>query len=284
LVSIIILGKYEILHNGGLKLKINLEKTLDKVKKWAKDIGQLQFQRIRKNDFAINKKTSNVDLVTEVDSLSEKKIIEKINNNFPAHSILAEEGGEVSKESSYTWIIDPLDGTNNYANGYPLYCVSIALEYKDEIVLGVVYVPELDQLFCSTKDNGAYLNDKRLEISKKDALDQSLLATGFPYDKLSSKYDNLAHFEKLVKDTRGIRRSGSAAFDLCNVAAGRLDGFWEFKLKVWDVAAAKLIIQEAGGQIIEEHWDGNYLIVAANKNIAKQIYHSLKEVNIKKRK
>jgi len=265
---------------GGFKLDIKLENILEKVKKWAKEIGKLQYEKSRESSFSINKKTSNVDLVTEIDKLSEKKIIEKINNNFPGHSILAEEGGSVTKESPYTWIIDPLDGTNNYANGYPMYCVSIALEYKKEIVLGVVFVPELDQLFWATKDNGSYLNGKRLKVSQKDDLDQALLATGFPYDKLTSKYNNMDHFHKMVMKARGIRRSGSAAFDLSSVAAGSLDGFWEFKLKPWDIAAAKLFIKEAGGKVIEETWEGAPLIVAGNPKICDQIYKTLKKVKI----
>ena len=259
---------------------INLNELINEVKIWAREVGSLQYKRNRKDDLQINKKSSNVDLVTEVDSLSEKLIIEKINNNFPEHSILAEEGGSVKKDSPYTWIVDPLDGTNNYANGYPLYCVSIALQYKDEIVLGVVFVPELDQMFWAIKDNDAYLNDEKIEVSEKNNLDQCLLATGFPYDKLTSKYDNMDHFKKLIMEARGVRRSGSAAFDLCNVATGRIDGFWEFKLNPWDIAAAKLIIKEAGGKVIETSWDGNHLIVAGNKIICDKIFSSLKEVNI----
>lgn len=259
-------------------MNINLENTLDKVKKWAKEIGELQSKKAKESNFSIDKKTSNVDLVTEIDKLSEKKIIKKIKANFPEHSILAEEGGSVSNESPYTWIIDPLDGTNNYANGYPLYCVSIALEYKNEIILGVVFVPELDQLFWATKGKGSFLNGKRLKVSKKDDLDQSLVATGFPYDKLTSKYNNMAHFQKMVMEARGIRRSGSAAFDLSSVAVGSIDGFWEFKLKPWDVAAAKIFIKEAGGKVIEETWDGAYLIVAGNPKICDEIYKILKNV------
>ncbi|MGM0437041.1 MAG: inositol monophosphatase family protein [Bacillota bacterium] len=261
-------------------MDVNLEETLIKVKNWAKEIGNFQYEKSKESNFAINKKSSNVDLVTEIDKLSEKKIIKKIESKFPDHSILAEEGGSVSKDSPYTWIIDPLDGTNNYANGYPLYCVSIALEYKNGIVLGVVFVPELDQLFWAIKDNGAYLNGKRLKVSKKDALDQSLLATGFPYDKLTSKYNNMAHFQKMVMKARGIRRSGSAAFDLSSVAVGSIDGFWEFKLKPWDVAAAKIFIKEAGGKVVEENWDGVSLIVAGNPKICDEIYKTLKNVEI----
>jgi len=261
-------------------LDVNLEETLIKVKNWAKEIGNFQYEKSKESNFAIDKKTSNVDLVTEIDKLSEKKIIKKIKNNFSSHSILAEEGGSVSKESPYTWIIDPLDGTNNYANGYPIYCVSIALEYKNEIILGSVFVPELNQLFWATKGSGSYLNGKRLKVSKKDALDQSLLATGFPYDKLTSKYNNMAHFQKMVMKARGIRRSGSAAFDLSSVAVGSIDGFWEFKLKPWDVAAAKIFIKEAGGKVIEETWDGVSLIVTGNSKICDEIYKTLKNVEI----
>ena len=261
-------------------MKLNLEKTLNKVKKWAREIGDLQYNRAKDSNLAVNKKTSNVDLVTEIDELSEKKIIRKIKNSFPNHSILAEEGGSVTKKSPYTWIIDPLDGTNNYANGYPIYCVSIALEYNDEIVLGVVFLPELDQLFWAVKDSGAYLNGKKLQVAQKNKLDQSLLATGFPYDKLTSKYNNLAHFQKMIMKSRGIRRSGSAAFDLSSVAAGSIDGCWEFKLKPWDIAAAKIFIKEAGGKVIEETWGDAPLIVAGNPKICDEIYKTLEKVKV----
>ena len=259
-------------------MDINLDKTLDEVKKLAQAIGSFQAEESKKNNFSISKKTSDIDLVTEIDKLSETKIIDKIKNKFPEHSILAEEGGSVNKDSLYTWIIDPLDGTNNYANGYPLYCVSIALEYKNEIILGVVFVPELNQLFWAAKDQGAYLNGKKLKVSQESALNQSLLATGFPYDKLTSKYNNIDHFQKIIMKVRGVRRSGSAAFDLSNVANGSLDGFWEFKLKPWDVAAAKIFIKEAGGTVIEETWGDASLIVAGNPKICDKIYDLLKEI------
>jgi myo-inositol-1(or 4)-monophosphatase len=259
---------------------INLKEVLSEVKKWAREVGEFQSMKSRENDFGIETKSSEIDLVTEVDNRSEEMIIEKIEKNFSEHSILGEEGGSVDKESEYTWIIDPIDGTNNYANGYPLYCVSIALEHKGEIVLGVVYLPKLDEMFSAVKESGAYLNGEEITVSKCKKLGNTLVSTGFPYDKVSAKIDNIKHFNKILMEVRGVRRSGTAAFDLCNVAAGRIDGLWEFKLKPWDIAAGKLFVREAGGKVIEKNIDNVPLIVAGNENICNQLAEMIDNIKI----
>lgn len=190
-----------------------------------------------------------INLVTEVDLLCENKIIEIIKDSFPDHSILAEEGGGTTTNSDHKWIIDPVDGTTNFAHDFPMYCTSIALEVKGEVVVGVVYVPVLDELFSACKGEGAFLNGKKIHVSKSNVLQESMLATGFAYDVHETEVDNVTHFKNFLKKTRAVRRPGSAAIDLCYVAVGRFDGFWEFSLHPWDVAAGVLLIEEAGGKV-----------------------------------
>lgn len=190
-----------------------------------------------------------VDIVTELDKRSEALIIGEIKKAFPGHGILAEESPEETTGTRKRWIIDPIDGTTNYAHGFPFFCVSIAYEEAGEVLFGVVYNPMLDELFTAEKGRGAHLNGEKIGVSKVDSLDRSLLATGFPYDLRSSKDNNFDHFSNFSRRAQAIRRAGSAALDLSYTAAGRFDGFWEMKLKPWDVAAASLILKEAGGTI-----------------------------------
>lgn len=189
----------------------------------------------------------SVDLVTEMDRLAEDLIITEITRDFPQHGILTEERAEKKSPSESRWIIDPLDGTTNYAHGFPWFCVSIAYEVSGEVLLGVVYDPMLDELFVAEKGKGALLNGSPIKVSDTPSLDKSLLATGFPYDVRTSSVNNLDHFANFAVRAQAIRRAGSAALDLSHVACGRFDGFWEMKLKPWDVAAAALIVKEAGG-------------------------------------
>ncbi|MFS8530983.1 inositol monophosphatase family protein [Sphaerobacter thermophilus] len=190
-----------------------------------------------------------VDLVTEADRASERLILEAIRARFPEHAILSEESGALSgADDAPRWLIDPLDGTTNYAHGYPLYAVSIALEVAAEVVLGVVYVPTLDELYVAERGRGAWLNGQPLRVSRTDTLLASLLATGFLYD-VDTRGRNLPHWENFIHATQGVRRSGSAAIDLCHVAAGRLDGYWEEGLAPWDSAAGSLMVTEAGGTV-----------------------------------
>src|SRR3989449_9382157 len=190
-------------------------------------------------------------MVTDVDRRSERAIVEILHAAFPGHRILAEEGGEHSqRKSPYRWIVDPLDGTTNFTHGFPAFCVSIGLEVEGRIVLGVVYDPLRQELFEAEVGKGALLNGRRIHVAKVPALNKALLVTGFAYDR-DSRQRNLEHFERFVLASQGLRRTGSAALDLCYVAAGRADGFWELKLAPWDVAAGSVIVSEAGGRITD---------------------------------
>ncbi|MFQ5328606.1 MAG: inositol monophosphatase family protein [Thermodesulfobacteriota bacterium] len=193
-----------------------------------------------------------IDLVTEMDKRAEECIVGLIHKNFPDHGILAEEGGEqksTARAHGARWIIDPLDGTTNYAHGLPTFCVSIAFEESGKVRLGVVYDPMGDELFTAEEGKGATLNGRAIKVSSTRELSRALLATGFPYDIRSSPENNLDNFSRFAVKAQAIRRPGSAALDLSYVACGRFDGFWELKLKPWDVAAASLIAREAGGKI-----------------------------------
>ena len=191
------------------------------------------------------------DLVTEIDKRSEKLVTDLLNARFPQHSILAEEGTEVTRPSEFKWVIDPLDGTTNYAHDYPLFCVSIALEKKGEVIAGVVFNPIADELFVAEKGSGAYLNGKKIQVSRVDNIRQSLLSTGFPYDVVESPANALKYFGAFIEKAQAVRRDGSAALDLCYLALGRFDGFWEVRLKPWDTAAGSLVVTEAGGKITD---------------------------------
>lgn len=190
-----------------------------------------------------------IDLVTEMDKKAEDLIVRGLRESFPDHGILTEESVETPSSSPFRWIIDPIDGTTNYAHGYPVFCVSIAFEEAGVVRSGVVFDPMQDECFSAQRGGGAFLNNTPITVSKTDSLDKSLLATGFPYDVRTSPENNLNNFSSFALRAQAIRRAGAAALDLSNVACGRLDGFWELKLKPWDLAAAVLIIEEAGGTI-----------------------------------
>ncbi len=213
----------------------------------AKDAGRLLRDRVGTN-FGIDHK-GDINIVTEVDLASERLIRDAISTYYPRHEILAEEGGLSESSSEYRWIVDPLDGTTNYAHGYPIFCVSIALEYRGEIVLGVVYDPMRDELFAAERGAGSALNHRPIRVSKTAELIQGLLSTGFPYDIRTSKLTNLDHWANFAMNAQALRRDGAAALDLCYVASGRFDGFWELNLSPWDTAAGALIVKEAGGQV-----------------------------------
>ncbi|MCC7343459.1 MAG: inositol monophosphatase [Deltaproteobacteria bacterium] len=191
----------------------------------------------------------SINLVTDVDKACELAIVELLQGRFPDHDILAEEGSGRRKDSEYKWVIDPLDGTTNYAHGYRLWAVSIALEYKGEIVLAAVHEPNHDEMFLAEKGAGATLNGERIRVSETAELDHAMLTTGFAYNVREAKNNNLDNFENFLMRARAIRRDGVAAIDLCYVADGRFDGFWELNLFPWDVAAGFLMIQEAGGRV-----------------------------------
>jgi len=189
--------------------------------------------------------------VTEVDRLCEQAIVKMISDAFPDHDILTEESPFEGKGSRWKWIIDPLDGTTNYLHGFPCFCISIGFEVEGEVEMGVVYVPSLNELFHAEKGKGAFLNGERITVSRVDRLHRSLLCTGFPYDVHEHADFYLRYFRQFITRCFAIRRPGSAAVDLSYLATGRFDGFWEFKLHAWDVAAASLLITEAGGKVTD---------------------------------
>lgn len=190
----------------------------------------------------------DVDLVTEADRASEKLVVSRIREQFPAHDIMGEEGTRHDSGSDYKWYVDPLDGTTNFAHGFPVFCVSLGLEFKGELVAGVLYDPTRDELFTAEQGSGAYLNGARIHVSNTQELCESLLATGFPSHK-RHKNPNIYFYHTITLRSHGVRRAGSAALDLANVAAGRVDGFWEFNLNPWDTAAGVVLVREAGGTV-----------------------------------
>jgi len=187
------------------------------------------------------------DLVTEADRASEKLVVERLRSHFPSHSIVAEEGGGHTGSSEFCWYVDPLDGTTNFAHGFPMYNVTMALEQAGELVAGVIFDPEHNEMFTAERGSGAYLNNRRIRVSKVARLEDTLVATGFPSRKRHLNV-NIHFYYQLAMRTQGVRRAGSSALDLAYVASGRLDGFWEFGLNPWDMAAGILLINEAGGK------------------------------------
>ena len=225
-----------------------LDSILRIARELARNAGAVQRDRYE-TGFRIDTKSAAIDLVTEVDQACEALIVEGIQAARPADAILAEEGrGADRDDAEWRWIIDPLDGTTNFAHGFPRFCVSIGVERRGRRAVGVVYDPLLDELFEAVRGEGAYLGKRRLSVSREADFGRALVATGFAYDVHRSEDDNLENFTRVVKTARGIRRDGSAALDLCYVAAGRLDAYWELKLHPWDVAAGLLILEEAGGR------------------------------------
>ena len=206
--------------------------------------------------FVVTNKEGVNNLVTEVDHKSEQIIIDVIKQDFPSHYILSEEAGELAQDSTYKWIIDPIDGTVNYANNIPICAVSIGIEKDGEMILGAVYNPFINELFFAQKGFGASLNDKKINVSEQADLDKACLVTGFPYTYLDAPNGPLQVFDKLIRKGIPVRRLGSAAIDLCWVAAGRFDGFYEHKLQAWDSAAGFLIVEEAGGTVTD--FKGDY--------------------------
>ena len=215
------------------------------------------------------------DFVTEVDRAAEQAIIEVLRDAFPGHGILAEESGESGPESEFTWIIDPLDGTTNFIHGFPQYAVSIAQTKNGVLEHAVVFDPNTNELFTASRGSGAFLNDRRLRVSRRTRLNEALIGTGFPFRQFDNIDAYLAMFKELSQKTAGIRRPGAAALDLAYVAAGRLDGFWEMGLSPWDMAAGVLLIQEAGGLVSDLSGEGNYLttgnVVAGTPKIFGQL-------------
>jgi myo-inositol-1(or 4)-monophosphatase len=217
----------------------------------AVNAGAAELTRFFNKSFTISNKQGINNLVTEADHAAEKAIFSVIKKEFPDHYILSEEAGEIIRDSDYKWIIDPIDGTVNFAHGIPICCVSIAIEYQGEITMAAVYNPNLNELFFAEKGKGSTLNEKKISVSEKANVINACLVTGFPYTYLDMPNGPLEIFEKLIRMGIPVRRLGSAAIDLCWVAAGRFDGFYEHKLEAWDSAAGYLIVEEAGGRVTD---------------------------------
>ncbi len=213
--------------------------------------GAAEIRRFFNSEFKISHKEGVNNLVTEADHAAEKVIMDVIKSKFPDHQVLAEETGEIIQDSAYKWIIDPIDGTVNFAHGIPLNCVSIGVEHEGEIILGCVYNPHLNELFFAEKGNGAFLNDKPIRVSEETQAIKACLVTGFPYTYINMPDGPLEIFDRFIRKGVPVRRLGSAAIDLCWVAAGRFDGFYEHKLEAWDSAAGYLMVEEAGGKVTD---------------------------------
>jgi myo-inositol-1(or 4)-monophosphatase len=247
------------------------QKAGEIISRHAEQLENVRFSEKSENDF-----------VSEVDLKCEQVIIDTIHKAHPDHAILAEESGRKNDhaESEYTWIIDPLDGTKNYLHGFPFYSVSIAVQHKDRIIHGVIYDPLRQECYSASKGGGARLNNQRLRVSGQIHLEKSLIGTGFPYRNKSLKTPYLKTFETVFSKASGVRRTGSAALDLAYLAAGRLDGFWEFALSPWDIAAGSLLIKEAGGLVSDFDGGEQYLkkgdVVAGTPKVFKALLQSLK--------
>lgn len=257
-----------------------MNKYLDIAVKAAVAAGDIIIKGLHKKKVITYK--SRIDPVTHIDKECERVITGLIRKNFPGHSILAEETGSNRVVSDYCWVIDPLDGTVNYAHGFPSFCCCIALTFKDRVIAGVTYDPQRGELFKAAKGRGAYLNGKKIRVSNISRLDRSLLATGFSYNIKNAKNKNIRSFRSVSLHCQGVRRAGSAGLDLAYVACGRLDGFWEYNLNPWDVGSGALLITEAGGRM-SNIYDNGFSIFSKQTMASNGILHAKlkKIVNLK---
>jgi myo-inositol-1(or 4)-monophosphatase len=238
-----------------------MEEYLDFTLRTARDAGRVLIEWYEK-ELELETKSSEFDLVTPADRAAEALILGRIRERYPDHAILAEETGAEERDSQYCWVVDPLDGTTNFANAFPHFCVSIALRREADAIVGVIFDPLRDELFWAARGRGAWLEgprgpQRRLQVSRTTHLSGALLATGFAYSRATTTTNNIFEFERVIRRIRGIRRAGSAALDVAYVAAGRLDGYWEYHMQPWDTAAGALMVTEAGGelcQITGEPW------------------------------
>ncbi len=249
---------------------------LEVAEKAAREAGAILIEhlgRVRDIDY----KGKN-NLVTEADKLSEDLIVSRIKETFHTHDIFAEESGRHSNGSDHVWLIDPLDGTTNYAHAYPFFAVSIALEIKGQLKAGLVYDPVKDEMFTAELGKGAFLNGRRIHVTKTKRLDESHLVTGFVHESPKIVEDNLRHFANFIRASRAVRRDGSAALDLCYLACGRFDGFWELGLNPWDTAAGVLIVEEAGGVVTRLNGEPFSIYVKEILASAPGIHKSMMEI------
>lgn len=219
---------------------------LDGVRSLVEELGQYQLDEQQAGDLGIDTKSSEMDLVTRVDKESERRISAWIVEHYPEDGILGEEGTHINPDADFQWVVDPVDGTNNYAQNFPIFGISVGIKYQNQGVGGMVHIPALREWFIGVKGEGATLNGRPIRVGDKTELIHSLACTGFPYDKGTNPRNNLREISALIPQVRGMRRTGCAAFDLCCVACGRFDFFWEMSLKEWDIAAACVILEEAG--------------------------------------
>lgn len=233
----------------------------------AEKAGDIHMKYFRTHNLQQSTKLNDSDVVTIADKESEAAILNYIHEHFPDHGIISEESGRDHEEKDWRWVIDPLDGTTNFANGLPPFCVSIALEHNKKAVIGVVYAPYLKECFYAAKGFGAWLNGLPIHCSDKEELSKAVVATGMPYDRNDNPDNNLVEISRMVFNVRGIRRMGSAALDLCYTAAGFLDAYWELNLNRWDVAAGQLIATEAGAMIESIRTSRNHSILASNPHL-----------------
>lgn len=259
-----------------------MQPNIHDVKAWAAEAGEVLCKNFRQHLDIRHK--GRFDLVTQVDTESEAVIIENIRSRFPGHTIVTEERG-LLEGSGGTWFVDPLDGTINYAHGMPMFAVSLAYAEKDQVMLAVVYDPIREEFYTAERGNGAFLNDTPIRVSQAAELSECLLVTGFPYDAWTSQVNNLDNYGNFARRTQGVRRLGSAALDLCYVANGVLDGYWELKIKPWDIAAGTLIVEEAGGKVTNLHGEADYMkppysVIAANPAIHAEMLAVLKEAQV----
>ena len=246
----------------------------------AKEAGEIQLEGLNKAK-KIEYKGNRFNIVTQIDKACEKLIVDYLKDKFPSHDILAEEGTDVKQDSEWLWIVDPLDGTVNYAHGYPLFAVSIALLRKGKPVVGVVLEPNRNELFVGEHGGGAMLNDKPIRVSSSKTIEGSMISTGFAYNVNETRLNNIDHFNHFIQKCHAVRRDGVASVDMCYTACGRYDGFWELFLKPWDIAGAAVIVAEAGGKL--SMFDGSPLdifgdeIVASNSLIHQEMLDILKQ-------
>ncbi len=223
---------------------------IQQIMNWCRRAGAYQLQKFNR-DINVEHKEQKINLVSEVDKKSEEMLRNSIKKHYPNHDILAEESGRENQESDYLWVIDPLDGTVNFVQGLPIFAISVALFKDDEPQIAVVYLPYEDTFYTARRGEGSYRDDRKLQVNKNKSLATSVISTGFPYDHQQDSEEVLKYFSRVLRQAGGIRRTGSAVYDLCQVASGVFGGFWELKLKPWDIAAGTLIVKEAGGAVTD---------------------------------
>lgn len=238
----------------------------------AREVGAYQKDFFRNPDLDISSKSTSVDMVTEVDLHCDSLIVDALRKWYPEDNILSEEQGVNKGSNDFTWIIDPLDGTTNYSVGHPIFAVSIARWKNQQPIFGVVYVPMLDEMYVSEHGKGAFLNGRRLTGSKGNVLGQAVLGTGFPYDRATAANNNSENVALMIPKVKGIRRLGAAAYDLCLVAAGVLDAYWELRLGKWDLAAGMLMVLETGGKFYFKESAGKYNVVCGDPKLCNEIF------------